>query len=82
MTPTDWLTAIGIASAAVGALIVAQRRSIESLVGQRLDELQEGVATLNAKSDNHGNRITRVETVLQLNGCFDGKPVCELRRGD
>jgi len=78
----DWIAVIGIAVATVTAIIIAQRKNIEGLVGKRLDGLQEGVSELNAKSDNHGNRITRVETVLQLNGCFEGESFCDRRKDD
>jgi len=80
MTTSDWIIAISAGTTAVVALIVAMRRTIEGLLGQRLDDLQEGVTKLNAKSDSHGNRLTRVETVLELNGCFTDA-ACDRRKG-
>lgn len=71
MSTANWLTLITILAAAVTAIIAAQRHNIEAMVGRRLDDLQAGMDDLNRKSDDHGNRITRVETVLELNGCID-----------
>ena len=70
MTTTDWVGALCGGLTAVLVIVMALRRTIESLVGKRLDIMQEGITSLNAKSDNHGNRITRVETILEVNGCL------------
>jgi hypothetical protein len=79
MSTSDWLLAISLGVSAVVALIIAQRRNIEGLVGKRLDDLQEGITTLTEKSDDHSHRITRVETILEVNGCMDG-PNCDRRK--
>ena len=80
MTTSDWLLAISFGVSAVIALVFAQRKNIESLLGKRLDDLKASIDSLTEKSDDHSDRITRVETVLELNGCMGGNPSCDRKK--
>ena len=68
MTTGDWIGIFTFGGGAVLALIVAQRKSIESLVGKRLDDLQTSVKELMGTATEHGEQLTRHETILELNG--------------
>ena len=44
MTILEWLTILGFFVATGSAIVMAQRRAIESMVGKRLDEIQASVS--------------------------------------
>ena len=71
MTNPEWLSALGIAAAMVGANILANRKSIESMVGKRLDDLQESVKELMGTTMGHGEQLVRHQTVLEMHGLMD-----------
>ncbi len=68
MTSADWIGLLAVGAAAVSTLIFAQRKSIESMVGKRLDDLQESVKTLMEDSNDHGQQLVRHETILEIHG--------------
>lgn len=71
MTSMEWLYILGLILGGVTAIIVAQRGAIEALVGKRLDEIQASVAGHTTTLTEHGNALTRHETVLEINGLLD-----------
>ena len=79
MSPLEWLTIIAIAASAVVSLVWANRNTIERLLGKRLDSIESGITALHTRSDNHHGRITRVETILEVNGCFTDSS-CDRRK--
>jgi len=68
MTPLEWLTLIGIVAAGATGMFLANRNTIENLVGKRLDGLQESIERLTAASTDHGEQLVRHETILELHG--------------
>lgn len=68
MTSSDWIGLVAIGVTAVTALILAQRKNIESLVGQRLNEIQASVKELLGTQSSHGEQLVRHETILELAG--------------
>lgn len=79
MTSADWVGLLAIGGAAVTTLIFAQRKSIESMVGKRLDDLQESVKTLMEDSNDHGQQLVRHETILEIHGLTRVQPPTEGR---
>ena len=71
MTPIEWLTLIAIVSAGATGLFLANRRTIENLVGKRLDDLQSSIQKLTDSSNDHGQQLVRHETILEINGLTD-----------
>lgn len=80
MSGIEWIGIIGIVATGVVALVAANRNTIERLLGKRLDSIESGINSLHLKSDNHHGRITRVETILEVNGCFGSEPGCDRRK--
>lgn len=74
MTPADWIGLLAIGAAGVSTLIFAQRKSIESMVGKRLDDLQDSVKTLMEDSTSHGQLLVRHETILEIHGLTRVQP--------
>lgn len=68
MSVAEWLALIGIACAMGTAQFVANKRTIETLVGRRLDDLQKAIENLTEASKDHGEQLVRHQTILELNG--------------
>ncbi len=71
MTPAEWIALIGIVSAGATGLFLANRRTIETLVGKRLDGLQAAVAALTVSATDHGQQLVRHETIFEMNGLIE-----------
>ena len=71
MTVPEWLTIMGFFVVTGSAIILAQRRAIESLVATRLDDIRDSVSGLASTVAEHGQALTRHETVLEINGLLD-----------
>ena len=75
MTIPEWLTILSFFVFTGSAIILAQRRAIESLVANRLDEIRDSVSGLASTVAEHGQALTRHETVLEINGLLDRRKV-------
>ena len=71
MTPLEWLTLIGIVAAGATAMHMANRQTIESLVGKRLDRIDASITGLTESSNDHSQQLVRHETILELHGLLE-----------
>ena len=75
MTIPEWLTILSFFVFTGSAIILAQRRAIESLVANRLDEIRDSLSDITATVIEHGQTLTRHEAVLEMNGLLDRRKV-------
>lgn len=76
MSGAEWISLISIGVGAAVALWLAQKRSLEETVGKRLDTMQDAIEKLTNGMNGHNSRITRIETIIELNGCGDHATQC------
>lgn len=52
---------------------------LKVMVTDKLKNIMSTLAELVNGQKNHNDRIVRIETVMGLNGCMDGDPLCRHR---
>jgi hypothetical protein len=75
--------AIAVLLVAAASMILAMWWLIKTLVADKLNSIKKQLEALTDGMADHGEtlsehkaRLTAVETVMQINGCLNGRPRC------
>jgi hypothetical protein len=62
-----------------GLVLLSMAWLLKVMVADKLSSMMDTLEVLLSGQKNHSDRLTRIETVLEMNGCLDGEPVCRKR---
>ena len=65
-----------------GLVLVTMAWLLKVMVSDKLKSIMTTLGELTEGQNNHNERIVRIETVMGLNGCMAGEPMCHRRKGD
>ena len=63
-------------------VLLAMAWLLKVMVTDKLKSIMDTLSELVNGQKNHNDRIVKIETVMGLNGCMEGEPMCHRRKGD
>ena len=65
-----------------GLVLVTMAWLLKVMVTDKLKSIMDTLSELVNGQKNHNDRIVKIETIMGLNGCMEGEPMCHRRKGD
>lgn len=65
-----------------GLVLLSMAWLLKVMVTDKLRNIMSTLSELVNGQKNHNDRIVKIETIMGLNGCMDGEPMCHRRKGD
>ena len=65
-----------------GLVLLTMAWLLKVMVTDKLKSIMDTLSELVNGQKNHNDRIVKIETVMGLNGCMEGEPMCHRRKGD
>ena len=65
-----------------GLVLLSMAWLLKVMVTDKLRNIMSTLSELVNGQKNHNDRIVKIETIMGLNGCMDGEPMCHRHKGD
>ena len=65
-----------------GLVLLSMAWLLKVMVTDKLRNIMSTLSELVNGQKNHNDRIVKIETIMGLNGCMEGEPMCHRRKGD